>query len=158
MNLRALLLVLVAFGLSACAQRPVVVVQQQCQPINQYDTRCEVQASQAAKPTAAGALAVSAPAHVTYILEGPEQTLQTLQLRIKPGLTGAVKNAVELKKKPAVPFQYEVDVPVGTEPHIRWAGGTGVSCRVLVDGVDRTATPRNLGENIGIQLTECYAT
>ena len=157
MSLRTLLfLVLVAFGLSACAQRPVVV-QQQCQPINQYDTRCENMASAATQPKVAGPLTLTSAAHVTYELVGPAGSQANLieyfdgpdlyKNRQKVRVDGSSNNHTD------TPWRVEVDVPAYTKPLLRYAALGAVSCRITIDGVERTGETRDLGYNVH----ECYA-
>lgn len=74
--------VLAVAALAGCSPAPASVtvsVGEQCQPINQYDTRCEIMASKTAAPPSPTGITLTRPAHITYeISPGPSGDRATL--------------------------------------------------------------------------------
>jgi len=63
----ALFAVAILAGCSSPAPTSVTVqVGQQCEPINQYDTRCEQQASRSAAPRPSGPITLTRPARMVW--------------------------------------------------------------------------------------------
>ena len=140
--------------LAACAG-PTVTVRQECQPINRYDTRCEVASREAAAPRAPKPITLTRSHTVVYELTGHGQA-QVVQMT-----TDASNNAGFGDHRfddADTPWRLEVAAPAGMTPLLRYQPDSDINCKITIDGQDVTGEfPKSNMSGNGT-LTVCGAT
>lgn len=150
----ALAVIAVAVSLAGCAT-PTVTVQQQCQPINKYDTRCEEMSREAAAPPSPQPITLTRAHTVVYQLTGHGSVLP---IHATTDATNSSDNVGNQNGEATAPWQLKVDAPPGMTPLLVMEPDSEVHCKVSIDGQDVTGEfPDSPNASNGI-LEVCGAT
>ncbi|MFR9802581.1 hypothetical protein ACL02T_09800 [Pseudonocardia sp. RS010] len=138
------------------ATTPVITVQQQCEPVNKCDTRCDLE-NQTTQAAVAQPVTLTRPHKVTYELAANGGSVRMVTYTNGPG-GYSEKSVGDMYGVTNLPWRAEVDVPAATKVLVRYylQGATDVRCRALIDGEDVTGSfPQQVG---GVRFERCGAT
>lgn len=107
-----------------------------CEPINQYDTRCQIMAERATRTPRPQPVTLTRPHTVTYELTGSGTVSPT---RVTRDASNQTTNAGDRMGQATAPWQLVIQAPSGTKPLIQHGLSSTAHCRILIDGVDVTA-------------------